>query len=398
MKVLHILPYIPLPANFGGALRNWHILKHLYNRHDVTVAGFSEMGDLQLLQEKLPGLQNRQHFINRKKAHYHRLFQAFSLFTNHSYWYNWTQSEEMEIILNRLLSEEDYDFVISEFSAMGHFNLKTDAVRIVDAHNVEYENFRRMSSVGWSPLRKAFYKREYEKCIVEEIQILKNQDAIFSTSEVDAAIIKKDVPDVPHFVIPNGVDTTYFRPKEQAPSPYTLVFTGSMGYIPNSDGMVYFLEEIFPIIKKKIPQAVIYVVGNNPPEILHKYRSDSVIITGFVEDVRPYIEKASVYVVPLRMGSGTRLKVLEAQAMKIPIVSTAIGCEGIEVEDGRHLLIRDEPEAFAEAAIRLMEDRAMREQLVEEGYEQVVKKYDWNVIGNSIDDAFYSLKHTHEWA
>lgn len=397
MKVLHILPYIPQPASFGGALRNWHILKHLHENHDVTIAGYSEIGDLNLLYKKLPGIEERSHFINRTKAKFHRLFQTYTLFTDHSYWYNWTLSEELQQLLNKLLSEQDFDFVITEFTAMGHFKLKTDAVRIVDAHNVEYENFRRMSQVGWSPIRKAFYKREYRKCYEEEIGMLKNQDAIFTTSEVDAAIFKKDVPDLPYFVIPNGVDTSYFSSQARNPSPYTLVFTGSMGYIPNSDGMIYFLEEIFPIIQKRIPQASVYVVGNNPPDILKKYSSDSVTITGYVDDVRPYIEKAAVYVVPLRMGSGTRLKVLEALAMKVPIVSTSIGCEGIEVEDNRHLLIRDDADSFAEAVIQLMEDRLLREKLVYYGYEQVVDLYDWKVIGRSIDEAFYSLKSVHQW-
>src|SRR5699024_877262 len=128
--------------------------------------------------------------------------------------------------------------------------------------------------------------------------------------------------------------TSFFTASEVTAEPYTMVFTGALSYVPNYDGMIYFLEEIFPIIKKVILQAKIYIVGSRPPKKLKKYQSKSVIVTGFVDDVRPYVDQASVFVVPLKMGSGTRLKVVEALSMKKPVVSTSIGSEGIEVSDG----------------------------------------------------------------
>ena len=392
MKILHVIPYIPAPPNFGGALRIWHLLKHFSAYHDVTVAGYCELGNLEYFKKSFPSLEGKMHLLNRKKAHYHRLVQFTTLFTPHSYWYNWAQSDEFQNLLNRILAGGDFDFVVFEFSAMGHFSLQTNAVRIVDAHNVEFENFRRMSQLSWSPVRKVFYKREFEKSRKEEIEIFRKQNAIFSTSEVDAGIIKKHAPEIPNFVIPNGVETAYFQPFGSMIEPYSMVFTGSMSYVPNHDGMYWFLEEVFPKIKKRIPEAVIYIVGNNPPPMLKKLQSESVIITGFVDDVRPFIDKAQVYVVPLRMGSGTRLKILEALSMKKPIVSTSIGSEGIEVENESHLLIRDDTDAFAEAVIQLMNDVVTCNRLVSNGYDLVMQKYDWNIIGHSVDEALKSLK------
>lgn len=391
MKILHLLPYLPTPPTFGGALRIYHILKHLSKYHDVTVAGYWEEGDKNLFMEKFPELEGKMHFISRKRTKYRRLMQLYAYFTSHSYWYQWAQSNEFEAKLNDLLEEQDFDFVIAEFASMGHFEFKTDAIRILDAHNVEYDNFRRMSKLEGSPVRRRFYRREYERSFYEEIAAFKRHDAIFTTSSRDGDIIKKDAPGPARFVIPNGVDTTFFQPSGVEPEPFSIVFTGSMRYVPNYEGMIFFLEEIFPEIQKEIPQAKVYIIGGGPPKVLTKFRSESVVITGYVDDVRPYINKASVFIVPLRMGSGTRLKVVEALSMQKPVVTTSIGCEGIEVEDEKHLMIRDDPNAFAEAVLELFQNQRLRQKLTSNGKKLVDSKYDWSVIGDSIDEALHEL-------
>lgn len=390
MKILHLFPYVPSPPTFGGALRVYHILKHLSKNHDVTVGGFAEFGNMKRFNDDFPGVKGDA-FVQRRRIHYRRLMQVYSLFTSHSYWYNWGQSPKLEAKVRALVAKEDFDIILGEFASMGHFDLETDAIRVMDAHNIEYDNFRRMSLLKWSGIRKWFYKREAEKCYSEEVKAFNRHDAIFATSERDKAIIEKDAPDIPKYVVPNGVDTDFFSPSETETEPFSMVFTGALSYVPNYDGMIYFLDEIFPIIQKVIPQAKIYVVGSRPPAALQKYQSNSVIVTGFVDDVRPYVDQASVFVVPLKMGSGTRLKVVEALSMKKPVVSTSIGCEGIDVTDGRHLLVRDEPATFAEAVINLFQDFKLRNHLIENGYQLVKNKYDWRVIGDSINDAFQQL-------
>ncbi|MEX2573337.1 MAG: glycosyltransferase family 4 protein [Balneolaceae bacterium] len=330
--------------------------------------------------------------MKRSKTRFHRLQQFYSLLTTHSYWYNRAQSKALELQLNDLLSRRDYDIVLSEFAAMGHFDLDTDAIRILDAHNVEYDNFRRMSLLEWSAVRRKFYEREHKRSFQEEMSIFNKQTAVFATSERDSEIIRENSSGVSHFVIPNGVDTGYFKPNASATEPFSMVFTGAMSYVPNVDGMIFFLKKIFPLVKRVIPEAKIYIVGGNPPPFLTRYRSDSVIITGYVDDVRPFIDRAGVYVVPLKMGSGTRLKVMEALAMKKPIVSTSIGCEGIDVKNEEHLFIRDEADTFASAVIQLMEDSRQQMKFSNNGYDLVKNKYDWKVIGDTIEESLDALQ------
>ena len=161
-----------------------------------------------------------------------------------------------------------------------------------------------------------------------------------------------------------------------------------MSYVPNYDGMLYFLDSIFPLILQQSPQTKIYIVGSNPPKKLLRRATHNIIITGFVEDVRPYVYRSSVYVVPLRMGGGTRLKVLEAMAMKKPIVTTSIGCEGIEIVNGSSAIIADELQAFADSVVQLQKDSALRQKLITNGYETMRTHYDWNVIGEQVESLY----------
>jgi glycosyltransferase involved in cell wall biosynthesis len=394
MKVLHLHPYIPAPPDFGGAIRIYHILKHLTENHDVTVAGFGNRGDMEALLEAFPALKGKTHYVThpwRRKLK--KLIQFYSLFTDKSYWLNMSNTNRMQRNLEDLLSTHDFDLIQAEFPPMGAFNLKSDAIKILDAHNVEYDNFRRMSKLEGKALRRFFYTKEFKKFYKEEIEICRKQDAVFTTSDRDRQIFEEDLPEVPKYVIPNGVDMDFFHPAapDTKPEPHSLVFVGTMGYVPNFDGIKYFLNDILPLIRKQIPDIKLYIVGKNAPAEIQEQAGDNVVITGFVDDVRPYVWKSSVYVVPLRMGGGTRLKVLEALAMKKPMVTTQIGCEGIDVTHGESALIANEPEAFSEAVIRLLKDKKLRQQIMDYGYELVGSKYSWDVIGEHLEEAYGEL-------
>jgi glycosyltransferase involved in cell wall biosynthesis len=386
MKILHLMPYSPEPTISGGTLRIHHLLKHLAMRHDVTVACFGDPGTSSLIgsafQSKLEGVHVVPYpWVGR----YRRLGQAYAHFTKFSFLQSIFISNEMQATINRLLDRRSFDVVQTEFCMMAAFRVGTDAVRILDAHNVEYDNFSRWAENARSWLRKYHYRRESRKLLHEELEAYRRQDAIFVTSERDRAILSASVPDVPKFLVPNGVDTSYFRPAQTPSEPYSLVFTGMMGYVPNYDGMLYFLDEIFPLIQRAIPEARIYIVGNKPPRVLLNRAAPNVVITGYVEDVRPYVWRSSVYVVPLRMGGGTRLKVMEAMAMKKPIVSTNIGCEGIDVKNGESVLIADRPEEFAASVVELLSNSALRGRLIEKSCELARSKYEWNVIGEQVE-------------
>lgn len=392
MKVLILMPYTPVPANFGGAMRIYYLLKSLAGNHKVTVLAFGNPGRANLMEEEFGYLVDDIHIVPEPWSRkYKRFGQVYSIFSSQSYSNICCYSDKMQEKIDELLSDREYDVVHCEFPCMEQYDFKNGVKKVLDAHNVEYENFRRMWKKCRSPIKKWYYKKEYEKVYLEEIRALSNQDLILATSKNDIEIIKRDVNDKPARAVPNGVDTSFFRPKGSDPEPYSIVFTGMMGYTPNSDGMLWFLDEIFPIVLEKIPQAKVYIVGNRPPESLKKRQSDNVIVTGFVDDVRPYVWKSNVFVVPLRMGSGTRLKVVEALAMKKPVVSTTIGCEGINVEHDRSILIEDSPEKFASYVVELLKNKKLRDRLTEEGYELVTSEYDWSVVGEKMLEAYESL-------
>ncbi|WP_103665989.1 glycosyltransferase family 4 protein [Gracilimonas amylolytica] len=392
MKILQVIPYIPAPPTFGGALRVYHLLKHNYKHHDLTVAGYVNEGTVEAMEKDFPGIKNKMHFIHHPKSGSNkRILQALSLFSKHSNWYRNTYSNEMQALLNKLTDQTDFDLIQVEFPPLCQFEFRSDAKRIMDAHNVEYDNFYRMYKLEKSLPRKYFYKREYEKFYTEEVELASRQDAVFTTSERDKSIFQGHLPDMPIHVIPNGVDTEFFAPSDQPTEPNTLVFTGMMGYVPNSDGMLYFIESVLPLIQKQIPDVKVYVVGKNPPQSILEKASDNIIVTGFVDDVRPYVHRSAVYIVPLRMGGGTRLKVLEALSMKKPVVTTSIGCEGIDVVHDTHAIITDDAQSFAESVIKLLHDKKESKRLSENGYELIHNHYEWNAIGEKMETAFQTL-------
>ena len=392
MKVLYLIPYSPANPVFGGALRIYHLLTHLIKYHDVTVAGFSSSEEEMELIKQFPMLAGKTHFVNypySDKATRWSLIK--SLFTSHSNWHRITRSKQFQHKLDRLLAAESFDIIQSEFPVMAMFHYKSQAIKIIDSHNVEYDNFKRMAKVK-NPFKKLFYHLESYKFYKEETAVCRQQDALFVTSERDISIFNQTVPDVPKYLIPNGVDTNYFKPFNKPPIPHSMVFVGMMKYVPNYDGISWFLDEIFPKILEKIPDATITIVGKNPPKSISNRAGKNILITGFVEDTRPYIEKASVYVVPLRMGGGTRLKIMESLAVKKPIVSTSIGCEGIDVVDGESIRIADNPGEFADRVIELFMNPEQVADITEKGYELVKNLYRWESIGQQMDAAYKNLR------
>ncbi len=391
MKILYLIPYSPVNPTFGGALRIYHLLEHLCNNHDVTVAGFSTAEEEKELVKKFPMLEGKTHLIPNPHKNKSRRWLLFkSLFTAHSFWYQITQSEQLQQTFDQLLDHQNFDVIQSEFPVLAWYRYNSSAIKIIDAHNVEYDNFRRMTKVK-NPFKKLFYYLEWYKFYREETRVCSKQDALFVTSERDISIFNETVTEVPKYLIPNGVDMNYFQPKEVTQKPHSIVFVGMMKYVPNYDGINYFLDEIFPGILEQYPDCTFTIIGKNPPPSISRRANKNINVAGFVEDTRPYIDEASVYVVPLRMGGGTRLKIMEALSMKKPLVTTSIGCEGIDVEDRKTALVADDPQAFAEAVMELFENKELADRLTEQGYELVLNKYGWENIGKQMDTAYREL-------
>jgi glycosyltransferase involved in cell wall biosynthesis len=212
-------------------------------------------------------------------------------------------------------------------------------------------------------------------------------------SEVDQAALRGLDPSVRTWVVPNGVDTGYFRPADpESVEAESLIFTGTMSWEPNVDATIHFCGDIFPLIQRTYPGVRLTIVGAEPTEAVRRLGDQrGVTVTGSVKDVRQYIGRAAVVIVPIRLGSGTRLKILEAMAMGKAVISTAVGCEGLEVTPGKDIEVANSPEAFAVAVCRLLGDPARRRALGEAGRRLVTDRYDWRIIARQQDAVYATL-------
>jgi glycosyltransferase involved in cell wall biosynthesis len=280
------------------------------------------------------------------------------------------------------------------FAIRNHF---PDGPRwVFDAHNAEHLLQRRMfQRDARNPKRwvSALYSwLQWRKLARFEGSICRQADCVLACSPADAGALRGLVPGLQPVLLPNGVDTDYCQPGIVAPahlvSP-SLVFTGKMDFRPNVDAILWFCAHVMPRIRVANPQAHLYVVGKSPhPRLAALAENPGVTLTGFVEDVRPYIAAASVYVVPLLTGGGTRLKVLEALAMGKAIVSTSLGSEGIPVEDGRELLLADEPHSFAQRVLSLLADEPRRRELGAMGRAFAVNRFDWKTVAAPLQELY----------
>lgn len=253
-------------------------------------------------------------------------------------------------------------------------------------HNVEAMIWRRHYEVQANPLKKAYLRGQWAKMRRFEREACRRFDAVVAVSREDRETLEREYGLAGVTDVPTGVDTEFFRPRDGAsPRPHNLVFTGSMDWLPNEDAMRYFTSEILPLVEREVPDVTLTVVGRNPSPSLVELgrRNPRVVVTGRVEDVRPYMEGAAVYVIPLRIGGGTRLKAYEAMAMEVPMVSTAVGVEGLPVRDGAELLVADAPGDFARAVVRLLRDRELARGLSARAAAAVRENFGWDRVAES---------------
>jgi len=212
-----------------------------------------------------------------------------------------------------------------------------------------------------------------------------------AVSEVDAEKLGNIAPGARFTVVPNGVDTDYFRPPATA-GQGDIVFVGGTTWYPNKDALDYFTSTILPILKKKAATRRVAWVGRASPEEIDRYQKEfGITLTGYVEDIRPFVHAASCYIVPIRIGGGTRVKILDAWAMGCAIVSTTVGCEGLSARDGQNILIRDDPEEFAVAVADLLVDPALRDRLGQAGRRTAIEEYSWEALEPNLRSAYLAL-------
>jgi glycosyltransferase involved in cell wall biosynthesis len=370
----------------------YQFVRFLARRHRVSLLTYEEPGDADKVAA-LVSLGATVHTVARpaRTDGSKRLAQLSSTFSRLSYQRRSLHSRGMQKKLDELTSRERFDVIQIESSQLAGFEFDPGTVVVLDEHNIEYELPYRMYQTERAAARRLYNWLEFTKFKREEIRTWRSVSGCVSTSAREETIVREFVPDTPTAVVANGVDVDYFCPSGDPTDGTTLVMTGLMHYRPNIDGALFFLQEIFPRILASRPKMVFYIVGKGAPEELKRLASANVVVTDTVPDVRPYVHKSAVFVVPLRMGGGTRLKVLEGLAMEKAVVSTSLGCEGIDVTHERHLLIADGPQAFADSVLRLSSDRELAARLAHQGRVLVERQYTWEIVVDRLEGFYGQL-------
>jgi glycosyltransferase involved in cell wall biosynthesis len=296
--------------------------------------------------------------------------------------------------LDRVLRAKRFDLVNLESPYLGHYNLRQapPAERlpalIVDAHNINYDLARQYARNGSSVVRRLYAEVNWRKLRREELATYHSADGVYLCSVADERRLLDELPKARTAVIPNAADVEYYQRRSNDPAPdgRTIVFFGQLSYVPNVDGVNHFVRDIWPRIAEAHPEASLKIIGHRPPPSLLQLAAPRVEITGFVSDLRPHLAAAAAVVVPLRLGGGTRLKIVEAMAMGKPIVSTTLGAEGIEAVAGRDILVADEPAAFAEAVGRLLVDPNLAARIGQSARQLAVDRYGWRGAARALEN------------
>lgn len=385
MKLLFVTPYLPSPPRFGGQRRLAGLMRSLAASHELSVISFNASDEF--AQSSLEETRSYckevvtfpdMDFLDRKDK---RLLQARSLLSLHSFEHLLiARRREFEARLQQLVDSGRFDVLQVEFTQMAAFRPRLPRGRrlrtVLDEHNIEFDIVRRTADAEVSAARRLYSAVDWRKLRREEQSAWRRFDGVTVTSQRDANILSELEPSTKVSVVPNGVDVDKFVPATSAPDANSLLFFGAMNYYPNQDGIGYFLEQIFPLILKRRPQTKLWIVGPGPESML-RLKSANVEVTGFVDKVEPYLDRAAAVVVPLRLGGGTRLKIVEAMSKQKAIISTRIGAEGIDVRHGEHALLADDPQGFADEVERVLAEPELGVRLGTNARRLAEDRYSW---------------------
>jgi sugar transferase (PEP-CTERM/EpsH1 system associated) len=396
MRILWLKTDLLLPLDKGGKLRTWHLLRHLAGRHDITYLAFAEPGQPAADVEGMRQVASRVETVPRADAPKASLRfyadAAMHLVDPLPYAVAKYRSVAFRRRLHALLEEGTFDLIVCDF-LFPAVNLpkRLPCPAVIFTHNVESEIWRRHAETKPGVIGRLLYGMQYRRMLRYEGRTLRRFDGVLAVSDADHDTFTRLYPGAltgPVHVVPTGVDTGYFTGSPAGSRTSDLVFTGSMDWLPNEDAMVYFCNHVLPLIRADAPEVRLSIVGRAPTPAVRKLADDPAIhVTGRVDDVRPYVSEAAVYIVPLRIGGGTRLKIFEAMAMGRAVVSTTVGAEGLPVKHGEHVMIADDPAAFARAVVRLLRDEDLRQRIGAAARALVVARYDWSAVAGTLEDA-----------
>jgi glycosyltransferase involved in cell wall biosynthesis len=393
-RLLFLCKTLPYPPDSGLAIRSFHVLRLLAGAFEVTALCFAQRKRGAVSRDgiadrvaALRELADVEAYPVPQEHSASRLLWDHVRSTGLNRAYTWFAYDSRAVAdrIRLLLASRRFSLIHVDSIVLSRYLALFQGIPVICVHhNVESELLRRRGQSENRPLRRAYFRHQASLLAREERRWGARCDLNIAVSEPDRLTLERLVPGIRCAVVPNGVDVDAFRPRP-GHRERGLVFVGESTWAPNRDALQYFCEAILPRIRADHGATPVRWVGHASETMRREYRSrHGVELTGYMPDVRPHVQEAACYVVPLRVGGGTRLKILDAWAMGKAVVSTSIGCEGLAAEDGRNILIRDDPGGFASAVCTVLQDDSLRRRLGREGRRTVEQQYSWDRIGESM--------------
>jgi polysaccharide biosynthesis protein PslH len=400
MRILYIATQYPLPVNNGVKMRVWSLLSAIADAgHEITLATFADSNDVDGAERELTTVCKERELVLRRteslSGSTDYLARLAGVLSPSPFTIDRFRSDEMRTVLERRLNCGAFDLVLCD-NIFTTINLPPISLPFVlNSHNVEHLILQRYARQESNPFKALYARLEAGKLRRFEAATYKRAALVMVCSKLDGDLIEQLCPGVKTVVVPNVVDVRDYEMATEE-DPVTLVYQGGMDWFPNRDALEYFVRAIFPLVQKEIPGARLVAAGRNPTAEFRARFSDvpALEFTGTLPDLRPTISRAAVCVVPLRVGSGTRLKILESGAMGKAIVSTTIGAEGLNFVPGEEILIADDPAAFATNVVESLRNPARRKAMGQAARNRVVQDYDVKALERSLAGVFRSLQQS----
>ena len=399
MKILMLTPYLPYPLLSGGQIRTYNLLKNLSRKHDITL--FSLIKDE---KEKLY-LPELEKFCKKIQV-FKRTFSPWDPrnilragFTLYPFLVTRNLVDHTKTAVEKEIASQKYDLIHAETFYMMPNIPNTDIPVILVEQTIEYLGYQSYASKSKLWFLKPLLYIDILKIRYWEKYYWQSCDHLITMSEDDKQFIKSVASSVKNIdVVANGVDTQWFnRVEKQLPSDPTFLFVGTFKWLPNSEAVEFLVEKVWPLIKNKIPNAKLWIVGNAPTHKVFSYeKSDSTIkVTGGIPDIRDAYAKAHVLLAPVFSGKGTRYKILEAMATGTPAVATSLAVEGLGILPGKHAIVANSASEMASAAVKVISDKKLQQELAKSGKEFVSKNYDWTKISEALDHIYQQVGNRH---
>ena len=393
-NILFLSPTVPFPLTDGGRIRVFNLLKQIATKNSVTLLALETqptdaegIAQLQQLGIQVHLVPNAQTLPPVSLGTLLKAFLRRQPITVARYDLPAYRQKFKELVAIGI-----FDLVHYEMFHTAQFHTETRLPGVLSQQNVDSEIWRRLCDETANSFYKFAYWTQQLAFQRYERVLSPKFDAVTCTSDIDAAVFQQHCAEGVIEIIPNGVDIRHYQPDFSAEAPAHLIYIGSMDWYPNEDAVGFFADEVLPRIQERVPDVRFSIVGGNPSVRVQKLAErKGIVVTGRVPEIKPYFAEATVFVVPLRIGSGTRLKILEALAMGKAIVSTSVGAEGLDLKDGEEIFIADAPIAFADAVTRLLTDAPLRRRMGEKGRTRVERDYDWQSIGEKLHTLYTKI-------